>query len=1061
MSEGGITCEKTTFHTCATKGGYGGAVWVKGPTNFTDCPFENCNASDAVAIWYDQGDKLILQGFAIRECYGGGNTVSCVRIDAPTDMIFRKLTVNVSTSSKPLVLFAGGTSFEIVDCHFDGGDGTIFRDNAQCIAFPDQTDIVIKQSSFANLIKDTNGGAAFRFSGSGRVCFENCIFRSLTVRDGDFNGGALSFPPDGTHSISLTDCLFEQCTASQNGGAVYIGGSSNCLIEKCSFIGNSGDNAGQSLHIAYVSMQTVVRNCTFSGHTKGAIAVVDFKESGSCTLESWVFVDNVLGAASTSSIQITGAPDTIVYEECRFTSNTYGGESSVTVDQSRVSNFTKCEFVGCSADGVSLVRFQSSDGEKSVVFQECQFSKCQTQTAPVLTLEVQHVTLISCDISECESVSGTVSVASILCNGLTFRDNTIEFSSPKSSGHSVISIGALNNNIVLDGCKFLCIGSEKSFGRFVTLVASGDSGEAISFEILGCTVSGNGNTFLDGWLVHPAKYQKIDVHRSEFSNIVRGGSGGGAFRFAGDLGGISGEVDFQECTFRSVSTTNNGGAVSLTNANLDHTVISGCTFDGCSCGSSSRGGALHIDVKGNTGRCTVQNCTFINNHCSGGAAGLSICVYGALNFLDSGSSIENCTFQDHEGSNIIYVVRQSSGDVKLDREYNITDCRFISNTVTASSGLVYVFSDYICYDNCKFISNTVGAGHSDCGLVCAGNSQQCRFIDCTFEKCDASSGLSLISVIPPVGELSFSHCDFLDCLGAVLDASSAQRAATPSMSALIVQDSTFSRCSTVSIPLLKFSTASLVLIGSSFSQLTSSVSPLACEVTTSGSITNAQFYSSGGGAPLIDLRLENSTSMDFYNCCFVHSGEAQPGVPLFFAIQGDGSVVFTASCFDSDKESSISSDGRVEYVDTDFGECFCGIPPPPSEVPSSSEAESTPFESSTPIEPTRTSGEESGSGAKNAGIIAGVVVVVLVIIIVIVVLLIILLRRKKTEVTEEEHGGDEFTEETVSTLTEEQSHDNAEWTQTQDNPLFASANYGEEDAFESAFEETGFLTGDP
>lgn len=134
---------------------------------------------------------------------------------------------------------------------------------------------------------------------------------------------------------------------------------------------------------------------------------------------------------------------------------------------------------------------------------------------------------------------------------------------------------------------------------------------------------------------------------------------------------------------------------------------------------------------------------------------------------------------------------------------------------------------------------------------------------------------------------------------------------------------------------------------------------------------------------------------------------------------------------------------------------MCWVYPPSPEVSSSFE-DSTPWETSAPIEPTPTSGDGSGTGSSKVGIIAGVVVAVLILIIVIVILLIILWRRRKDEMTEGEAAADEFTEETMTTLTDEQSNENAgDWSQTQDNPLFASENFDDDDDFAANFEETG------
>ena len=94
--------------------------------------------------------------------------------------------------------------------------------------------------------------------------------------------------------------------------------------------------------------------------------------------------------------------------------------------------------------------------------------------------------------------------------------------------------------------------------------------------------------------------------------------------------------------------------------------------------------------------------------------------------------------------------------------------------------------------------------------------------------------------------------------------------------------------------------------------------------------------------------------------------------------------------------------------------------------------------------------------------IAGVVIAVIVVIVVIILLIVLLPRCKRFKSSSNEGStNEEFTEETITTLTEHATEDNAEeWHQTQDNPLFASENFDgddDDDAFANAFEEQGFF----
>ena len=218
-------------------------------------------------------------------------------------------------------------------------------------------------------------------------------------------------------------------------------------------------------------------------------------------------------------------------------------------------------------------------------------------------------------------------------------------------------------------------------------------------------------------------------------------------------------------------------------------------------------------------------------------------------------------------------------------------------------------------------------------------------------------------------------------------------------------------------------------------------------------------------APLLSITGSEGSKIEFYNCCFRHGDDVavMEDVPMFMSVSNQGTVVMTSVCFDATKEESIKLSGSVvfECPDSSFGGgCECWVQA--STVYSDSEK---PISTTTDTESSSTTfvtdDPEAGSGgSSSAGLIAGVVVAVIVVIVIIIVVILLLLRRKSRTTGEEANGDQEFTEETITTLSDAQTTggDMGEWSHTtEDNPLFASENFDDGNGFDDAFEEGGFF----
>lgn len=229
------------------------------------------------------------------------------------------------------------------------------------------------------------------------------------------------------------------------------------------------------------------------------------------------------------------------------------------------------------------------------------------------------------------------------------------------------------------------------------------------------------------------------------------------------------------------------------------------------------------------------------------------------------------------------------------------------------------------------------------------------------------------------------------------------------------------------------------------------------------------------------MNVNSLGAVEFYRCCFVHTFAKETHVPIFLSLTGTGTVRYSSVCFDASEAESVRTDQSVTVVYEPgheyFVDCECReVPDPFSSALSSSDetiptdtepeetilmtvfSETVASESEMMADTQETNDTESGGGKAKAGMIAGIVIPVIVVIIVVVLLILLLPRCKKFKSSDEGSVHEESTEETITSVSDHTATENTEdWHGTQDNPLFASENFGDEDdgAFSNAFEEQG------
>ena len=440
----------------------------------------------------------------------------------------------------------------------------------------------------------------------------------------------------------------------------------------------------------------------------------------------------------------------------------------------------------------------------------------------------------------------------------------------------------------------------------------------------------------------------------------------------------------------------------------------------------------------------------------------------------SGLHVSNCTFKEHTSDSIICYRYKTGND--YGGEYAISDCIFEANVFEVKGrGVLDANSTVgVVYRRCQFIDNVCSG--SGVGLISANNkagtSPSCRFIDCEFVGCECREDSSLLFNVDDcnVSLLSVDNCSFDGCSGAHL-------CLTPHVSSVLLSESHF----TSSLGWLSIHCDELRFRSCGFSFWTgrSEFSPLELEVSGQSLIEDTAFdVPSVATLPgQLALLVRDEANIQFFNCCFTKSQEfTEANRPLYLTLSGAGTVTFQFVCFDAEsQEAAMSVQGpQVNLIESSFGDCECwelaGSETPSGETAvisdsetdpafSSSETRHTDYSEETSAETGELDPESGGGGAANAGLIAGVVVAIIVLVVVIVVVILLLLRRRR----QTSDGGDhpeEFTEETITTLTaNEDTNEGEVWNQgTQDNPLFASENFDndDDDDFANAFEEQLF-----
>ena len=186
---------------------------------------------------------------------------------------------------------AGGSTLNGVN-----GVGRMFTINGASVG----QNVTFKNINFSGQISSIAAGGAILYSNQTGVTinFENCRFvgNSLTSAV-TVGGGALNIT---NSTVTITDCLFKENQALQNGGAIAIYNNSNVTMTGCTFYKNSTTGTTQSLGggallVAGAATTVTVNQCTFFensiGHPNQDYGVIRSND-GNTTINNSLFYNN-------------------------------------------------------------------------------------------------------------------------------------------------------------------------------------------------------------------------------------------------------------------------------------------------------------------------------------------------------------------------------------------------------------------------------------------------------------------------------------------------------------------------------------------------------------------------------------------------------------------------------------------------------------------------------------------------------------------------------------------------------------------------------------------------
>ena len=754
------------FGNCASTGQNGGALYIIGNnTNVLGCEFENCNANLSGGVIYVEGhDALIDHG----KFTGNGANLEGAALYVAGD----NCTLSNSTFTGNIAGDDGGAVY------WKGDNGIIY--NITC-----NNNKGISKTKPDGVNTSSTRGGTLSVIGNNLTLSKS----SFTASEAYIDAGKDSSKVDGGaifitgNDVIINETEFKDCTAVNNGGAIYIIGN-NTQILNCSFDTTHAYIGGA---IFIDGLNTLVNDSLFrhnlaSGHSAEGVlggsggAIYVQGDSATISNSDFAYGDaiNYGGAISVWGDDVNITEN--VFDNCTTTLYDggsifiYGADASISR-----SNFTRSTAKNDYAHGGAI---EISGSDAKVL--DCNFEYCYAYLGGVIHISGSNTLVDNSTFKHSSKYGkknpyqgGAIFVAGVNAN--ISKSNFSDYSSEQEGG--AIFINGANTVIDksnFDNCQGTYGGDIYVFGNYAKIYDStfesstATYGGAVYLTVWGALIKDSNVTDCtaskDGGAIYVAG-GGTNIVGSKFEGCIAKGNvlnvdGGGAIYIDGPDTHIStSQFNSNEVTGRNakggtIYIKGKGTIIEESNFNKSHaskdggiiyivgekTIIKSSTFNNSY--SSDKGGAISI----NGTNTTIDSSKFENVYSS--SNGGAIYVDGQETKILR-SSFYECVAKGTNSGGAIYI-----GDIKTVVAFsNFTLCTantagaiYISgentqimycnldNNTAKSAGAIMVFGNDTIISNTNFTCNN--ATYLDGGALDIGGSNASVY-SCWFDRNDA------------------------------------------------------------------------------------------------------------------------------------------------------------------------------------------------------------------------------------------------------------------------------------------------------------------------------------